>query len=120
MDRTQRDGLLLLLVAAAGYAFFPIFTTNLLASDQRPLLAVPDLGSGFTDMLGILFTLSNAVTYALYIVISGRLLRGHTNLIGASTWSITGTFLTMVAVSLLRGLHWPEDPSQWLTLIAMG
>jgi drug/metabolite transporter (DMT)-like permease len=227
MDRTQRDGLLLLLVAAAGYAFFPILTKNVFASrhlqpldvlflrfliaapvtwlivgwqsrrspsngaisrekrlprlklmgmgalfaftagsaffalERIPastftvviysypamvalislflgerlssrgwialgltligiLLTVPDFGSGFTDMLGIIFTLSNAVTYALYIVISGRLLRGQTQLASASTWSITGTFLTMVVVSLLRGVHWPESVSQWLTLIAMG
>ncbi len=227
MDRRQRDGLLLILLAAAGYAFFPILTKSIFASrhlqpldvlflrfliaapvtwlivgwgnrrtqpgervsagKQLPriklmlmgalfaftagsaffaleripastftvviysypamvalislflgerlslrgwialgltvigiLLTVPDFGAGFTDMLGIIFTLSNAITYALYIVISGRLLRGHTQLVSASMWSITGTFVTMVAVSLLRGLNWPDDPAQWLTLIAMG
>jgi drug/metabolite transporter (DMT)-like permease len=83
------------------------------------ILTVPDFGSGFTDMLGIIFTLSNAITYALYIVISGRLLRGHSDLTGASMWSITGTFVTMVVVSLLRGVNWPADASQWGSLIAM-
>jgi len=83
------------------------------------ILTVPDFGSGFTDMLGVVFTLLNAVTYALYIVVSGRLLRGHSNLAGASAWSISGTFLTMVGVSLLRGVNWPADASQWASLMAM-
>jgi len=83
------------------------------------ILTVPDFGSGFTDMLGVVFTLLNAVTYALYIVISGRLLRGHHNLAGASAWSITGTFLTMIVVSSLRSVNWPADGSQWGSLIGM-
>src|SRR5262249_18277946 len=83
------------------------------------ILTVPDFGAGFTDMLGVFFTLLNAVTYALYIVISGRLLRGHTALAQASAWSITGTFLTMVVVSLLRGVNWPESTTQWALLLAM-
>ncbi|MEO8608492.1 MAG: EamA family transporter [Chloroflexota bacterium] len=226
MDRTQRDGLLLLLVAAAGYAFFPILTKNLFASGQlqpldvlflrfliatpitwlvigwqkrratknrRPetkktlprwrligmgvifsmtaasafvaltrlpastytvilysypamvailslflgerlaargwlalaltvvgiILTVPDFRAGLGDGLGIIFALLNAGIYATYIVLSGRLLRGHSNLAQASAWSITGTFLTMIVVSIFRGVNWPTEGSQWLSLIAM-
>lgn len=37
MDRTQREGLLLVLLSALGYSLFPIFTKNLLAVNVEPL-----------------------------------------------------------------------------------
>jgi len=83
------------------------------------ILTVPEFGADFTDMLGVGLTLLNAVIYALYIVVSGWLLRGHTALAEASAWSITGTFATMGVVSLLRGVAWPADLSQWGSLMGM-
>ncbi len=224
MDRTQRDGLLLLLVAAAGYAFFPILAKTILESGRfEPLdvlflrfllatpitwiaigwmrrsspktaeakkglprlqlmgmgvifaltaasafvaltrlpastytvilysypaivavlslllgerlagrgwlalgmtvvgiiLTVPDFSAGLSDGFGIVMALLNASIYAIYIVLSGRVLRGHTALAQASAWSITGTFLTMVVIALFRGVVWPADANQWGSLIAM-
>src|SRR5688500_3329166 len=53
MDRTQRDGLLLLLVAAAGYAFFPILTKTIFESKRfEPL-----------DVLFLRFFLATPVTW---------------------------------------------------------
>lgn len=224
MDRTQRDGLLLLLVAAAGYAFFPILTKTIFESKRfEPLdvlflrfllatpitwiviwrmrrstpmreisqkalprlqllgmgvifaltaasafvaltrlpastytvilysypamvavlslllgeklsgrgwlalgmtvigivLTVPDFRAGLSDGFGLVMALLNAGIYATYIVLSGRVLRGHSSLAEASAWSITGTFLTMVVVAVFRGVVWPADLTQWGSLIAM-
>lgn len=83
------------------------------------ILTVPEFGAGFTDMLGVGLTLLNAVIYALYIVVSGRLLRGHTALAEASAWSITGTFVFVTVIVMVVGIGWPADLSQWGNLVAM-
>ncbi len=225
MDRTQRDGLLLILIAAAGYAFFPIFTkfifdgsplqpldvltlrfllaapitwvfmwarrlrppkrgvvevdrlprVRLLAMgvifaftagaaffalDRLPastytviiysypamvailslllgerlsgqawlallltvtgiILTVPDFQAGLADLGGVALTLLNAAFYASYIVLSGRLLRGHTHLAGASVWSITGSFLLLAAFTLTNGVTLPNDLGVWLLLLGL-
>jgi drug/metabolite transporter (DMT)-like permease len=224
MDRTQRDGLLLILVAAAGYSCFPIFSKSILdtgqlgaldlltlrfmlaapitwlalrmrrgESRQAPqteqslprlqllgmgvlfalaaaaaffslerlpastytviiysypamvallsvlmgerlsgrawlalaltvvgiILTVPDFSAGLANLDGVLFTLSNAAFYALYIVLSGRLLRGHRDLAKASAWSITGSFVAMVALLLVRGLALPGDWTVWALILGL-
>ena len=49
MSRTQRDGLLFILLAAVGYAFFPIFT-KLIYTD--PALQPLDVLTGFLSKEG--------------------------------------------------------------------
>lgn len=84
------------------------------------ILTVPDLGAeGGGDLLGVLFTLGNALTYSTYIVISNRLLRGQTALLNASTWSITGSFLVLIFVMLIIGLKDPGSIEAWLALIGL-
>ncbi|HEX8682082.1 MAG TPA: DMT family transporter [Ardenticatenaceae bacterium] len=72
-------------------------------------LTVPALGVGLgqTDALGLGLALLNAALYALYIVISSHLLRGHRALAEASAWSITGSLLLFAVVAVARGLQWP-------------
>jgi drug/metabolite transporter (DMT)-like permease len=83
------------------------------------ILTVPDFGGGLGDLTGLLLGLSNAGFYAAYIVLSGRLLKGHTDLAGASAWSITGSFLLLVSLALVRGVAWPADLATWARLFGL-
>jgi len=78
------------------------------------LLTVPDFREGLTDITGILFGIANASSYAIYIVVSGRVLRGHSDLTRASAWGITGSLLMIGAVSLVRGIVVPPNVTAWV------
>ncbi|MEZ4669035.1 MAG: DMT family transporter [Anaerolineae bacterium] len=67
-------------------------------------LTVPNIFKGFegVDPLGVILVLGNAASYAAYILLSGRLLRGARNLTSASVWSITGSLLFVVLVTGIR------------------
>ncbi|MDX1993686.1 MAG: DMT family transporter [bacterium] len=85
-------------------------------------LTVPDFFSGFSqsDPLAVGASIMNAASYALYFVLSGRLLRGQTALAQASALSITGSLLTLLAVALLNGLAIPSNLTAWLCVIGVG
>lgn len=76
-------------------------------------LTVPDIFNGFGDIdpVGVVLVLTNATLYALYIVLSGRILRGHQDLTRASAWSITGSLLFSLLVLVLRGVTMPSNMS---------
>jgi drug/metabolite transporter (DMT)-like permease len=92
------------------------------------VLTVPTL---FTDLqaveaerqpvlvAGVAFTLLNALLYALYIVLSGRLLRGQSQLAEASAWGITGSALVSLAVMIGRGLVIPASLTEWGALVGI-
>lgn len=84
-------------------------------------LVVPDAASGLaqSDRVGIILVLLNATLYAVYIVVSGRLLAGRSGLMGASAWSITGSLLLLGGLALLRGLAWPGNPAAWASVAAL-
>jgi drug/metabolite transporter (DMT)-like permease len=85
-------------------------------------LTVPDFGAGLTsnDMLGVGLALFNALIVAVYFVINARLLRGHSALMRASAWVITGSFLTMLLVALIRrDVAAPPDAATWAYLLAL-
>lgn len=82
-------------------------------------LTAPDFSSGFDDAAGVFFTLLNAVTYAVYIVISGRLLRGHRALARAGAWSISGAALAAGALALFDGLPIPNTLAAWGGLLGL-
>lgn len=65
--------------------------------------AIDSLRGG--DPLGIIFSLLNSILYAVYIVISSRLLAGKSALIHATALSITGSLLVMIAISAVRGVQ---------------
>lgn len=220
MDRMQRDGALLVLISAAGYAFFPIFSKAVFDAGLSPLdllewrfliaapliwlllftlrtpapakplpryrllamgalfglssasalfsltrlpvsvytvvlytypaivallslligerlsgrgwfalamtlvgmaLTVPDVGVGLQggDLPGVALALLNAASYALYIVVSSRILRGHDALAQASAWSITGSCALMIGMVIVRGLAWPSSTAGWGSLLAL-
>lgn len=85
------------------------------------VLTVPNVFEGFdgVDSGGVLFVFANAALYALYILLSGRILRGQRDLARASAWSITGSFLFVVVMTAVRGVNIPPNSAAWLQLIAL-
>jgi drug/metabolite transporter (DMT)-like permease len=92
------------------------------------VLTVPTL---FTDLqvtddarrsvlvAGVILTLANALLYALYIVLSGRLLRGQSALAQASAWGITGSAVIAAGVLIVRGPVIPADATEWGALVGI-
>ncbi|MBA3874864.1 MAG: DMT family transporter [Anaerolineae bacterium] len=90
------------------------------------VLTVPNLFQGFggVDPLGVVLVLVNAATYAVYILLSNRVLRGVTDLSMASAWSITGSFIYVLAVIAIRALQGgsttiPPNLNVWLGLLGL-
>ena len=90
------------------------------------VLTVPNLYQGFggVDPLGVILVLANAASYAAYILLSNRTLRGVTDLSTASTWSITGSFIYVLVVILIRTLQggsttMPPNLNVWLGLLGL-
>jgi len=75
------------------------------------VLTVPDIFNSFGDIdpVGVVLVLTNAILYALYIVLSGRILRGHQDLTRASAWSITGSLVFSLLVLVVRGAAVPQN-----------
>ncbi len=71
------------------------------------VLTVPNLFQGFSgvDPIGVVLVLANAATYATYILLSNRILRGVTDLSTASAWSISGSLVFVIGVILIRALQ---------------
>ena len=70
----------------------------------------------------MLLVLTNALSYAVYILLSNRALRGVTDLSTASAWCITGSFIYTLAVILIRALQggattMPPDLRVWAALL---
>jgi len=88
------------------------------------VLTVPSLfeggGAAGIDPIGVVFVLLNSLFYSAYIVLSGRLLRGHTALAEASAWSITGSLLSFLLIASVNGLNAPQTPIGWGSVIGMG
>lgn len=85
------------------------------------VLTVPldDIGSAAFDTFGLGLAFFNGVLYAIYLVISGRALRGRTAVAHASAWVITGALLPMLVLVPFSGLNLPSVPGAWAGLIAI-
>jgi len=85
------------------------------------VLTVPDIFNGFGDIdpVGVVLVLTNAILYALYIVLSGRILRGHQDLTRASAWSITGSLVFSLLVLVVRGVAVPQNAGAIGGLLAL-
>ncbi len=68
------------------------------------VLTVPDFGQGIgnDNLVGVLLALFTAFVVAIYFILSGRLLRGHTALGAASAWSATGALLSLIILIPFR------------------
>lgn len=90
------------------------------------VLTVPNLFQGLTgvDLLGVVFVLMNAASYALYILLSGRVVRGVKNLAAASAWSISGSFVYVILLVAFRAVQGgtttiPPNLSVWVGLLGL-
>jgi drug/metabolite transporter (DMT)-like permease len=86
------------------------------------LLTVPNVRDALNvqDNSGVWIALANSAAYALYIVLSSRILRGHSNLGAASALSITGTLLALLLLVVGRGLTPPATAQGWLVMLGVG
>lgn len=85
------------------------------------VLTVPDVGNELSrsDPVGMLLALLNGASYAVYIVISSRLLKGVTSLQTASALSITGSLLGYGIAILFIGVRVPQGGEAWGSIIAL-
>lgn len=85
------------------------------------VLTVPNVMNDVAsfDPAGLVFIAGNAGGYAVYIVLSGRLLKNNKNLSEASAWSITGSLVFCLFVMVLRGVNLPPTPNAWLGLVTL-
>ncbi|MBI1279719.1 MAG: EamA family transporter [Anaerolineaceae bacterium] len=90
------------------------------------VLTVPNLFQGFSgvDPIGVLLVLANAATYALYILLSNRTVKGVTDLSMASAWSISGSLIFSLIVIILRALRGdstsiPPNISVWAGFLGL-
>lgn len=90
------------------------------------VLTVPNLFQGFqgVDPLGVLLVLLNAASYALYILLSNRVLKHAKDLSAASAWSISGSFIFVVVLVLFRAIQngsttIPPNTTVWAGLLGL-
>jgi drug/metabolite transporter (DMT)-like permease len=69
-------------------------------------LTVPEVldGAGGATVVGLLFTLGNALTYAAYVIYSERLVTDGGDGLVASAWSLTGSLAFAVVAA---AISWP-------------
>ncbi|MBL8161181.1 MAG: EamA family transporter [Anaerolineae bacterium] len=79
----------------------------------------PFSGLGEVDPLGVLFVFLNALSYATYILLSSRILRGQRDQTLAGAWSITGSLLYVLVLLVARGVTLPPNPTVWAALLAL-
>ncbi len=90
------------------------------------VLTVPNLLQGFSgiDPIGVFLVLANAATYAVYILLSNRTVKGVTDLSTASAWSISGSLIFAVLVVVIRTLQGgstsiPPNLSVWAGFLGL-
>ncbi len=90
------------------------------------VLTVPNLFQGFSgvDPIGVLLVLANAATYAVYILLSNRTVKGVTDLSTASAWSISGSLIFAAIVVVVRALQGgstsiPPNLSVWAGFLGL-
>lgn len=82
-------------------------------------LTVPDWRAGLSAGPGLALALLNATLYAVYIVLTGRLLQGQKAMAQASAWTITGALCLLGLLALWRGLAWPVGLAAWGSILAL-
>lgn len=84
-------------------------------------LTAPDFAAGLASdsLVGVMLALLNALLVAIYFILNGRILRGHTALARGSAWAISGALLVMLLIVPFNGLALPAQPSVWVLLVAL-
>ncbi len=85
-------------------------------------LTVPNVINGLAggNLIGVLLTVGNIVTYSFYFIVYGRTLRGQSAMLEASAWTMTGTLIVLLLLVAIRGFIIPSNLESWLILAAMG
>jgi drug/metabolite transporter (DMT)-like permease len=78
------------------------------------------LALGEQAYIGVVLAFVNAFFVALYFVMNQRLVRGNQAARRASAWTLTGAFIMMWLIALLRGVNLPPDLPTWGLLLALG
>ena len=75
------------------------------------ILTVPDFGQGVgnDNLVGVLLALFSAFIVAIYFIVSGRVLKGHTEFGAASAWTTTGAVLSLLVIIPFRALQMPGN-----------
>lgn len=73
------------------------------------ILTVPDFGQGVgnNNLVGVLLALFTAFVVAIYFILSGRVLKGHTALGAASAWTTSGALMLLLILIPIRALQMP-------------
>jgi drug/metabolite transporter (DMT)-like permease len=83
-------------------------------------LTAPDFSAGFSgdNLPGILLALLDALVVAVYMIASSRLLRGYPDMVRAGAWAVTGAFVVLIGLVLVRGLAVPQGIA-WVYFVAL-
>jgi drug/metabolite transporter (DMT)-like permease len=115
MTRRERDGLLWIILAAAGFALDrPPASTYIVL-----LFSYPAMVALLSRLLGDV-PLLNAAIVAIYYLRPRRALEGEVNVSRASAVMMLGATVIVLILIPFRGLHFPQNPLTLLLLIGIG
>ncbi len=86
------------------------------------VLTTPNLSAGIgqgANVNGVIAALVNAAIIAVYFICSDRILRGHTDMLRATAWTLTGTLLPLLLMIPFRHVSLPTTPTAWLFLVVL-
>jgi drug/metabolite transporter (DMT)-like permease len=83
-------------------------------------LTAPDFSAGLSgdNLPGVLWALADALTVALYMIASSRLLRGYPDMVRASAWTVSGSLILLLVMVLPGGLALPQGDA-WLYMVGL-
>ena len=74
------------------------------------VLTVPDLfsGVGSVDVVGVLLAVAQAVLFAAFMVVNGRVIPEHANGVVTAAWTVLGATIVLAPMVAWRGLVVPD------------
>jgi len=83
-------------------------------------LTVPDFSTeGAGDIIGVGFAIANAGVVALYYIVSKRVMSGLDDVFRGTAILMIGTLLTLCVLIPIRGMQIPQNPTTWLSMMAI-
>jgi drug/metabolite transporter (DMT)-like permease len=83
-------------------------------------LTAPDFSAGLTggNFVGVMLALFDGLQVAIYFLVSARVMRGYSDMVGMSAWTVTGALIAVTLLAVSHGMALPQGES-WLYLIAI-
>ncbi|MBI1258919.1 MAG: EamA family transporter [Chloroflexi bacterium] len=83
-------------------------------------LTAPDFSAGLTgdNFVGVMMALFDGLCVAIYFIVSNRVMRGHSDMIRTSAWTVTGALIVIALLAVPHGMKLPQGES-WLLLLAI-